>query len=105
MKWTSAAFGVRFPDADGAAGPEPCAGAGAWLLPALDALLHAEASATMLTSATVVDRSTVFIRRSPGHRPVRNVQGPSEKRISGHRGTPGKQLTAAEHRDGCVRAA
>jgi hypothetical protein len=51
MKWTSAAFGVRFPDAEGAAGPARSAGAGVALVPELP-LLHPEAIAMR---TTVVD--------------------------------------------------
>ena len=67
MKWTSAAFGVRLPDAAGDAGPARSAGAGDELLRE-PAALHAEISAATLATATVVDRNTVFMRRAPSNK-------------------------------------
>ena len=84
MKWTSAAFGVRFPDADGAAGPEAVDGAGDVPAPPLDALVQADVSADKLATATIVDRNPLCMRSlSAGH--VCNALGSCEKRIPGPR--------------------
>ena len=94
MKWTSAAFGVRFPDADGAAGPEPVDGAGDDAAPPGDALVHAEASAAMLATATMVDRIPLFMRSlSAAHVATRSARVKNVCR--GQR--LGKQTTAVYH--------
>ena len=76
MKRTSAAFGARFPDADGAAGPDAWAGAGEVPAPPLDALVHAELKAAIADTATVMDRPTVFMRSLPanGHFATRSAR-------------------------------
>ena len=84
MNRTSAAFGVRFPDADGAAGPDAWAGAGDIPRLLLAALVHAELRAAMPATAIVMDRNTVFMRLLPtvGHFATRSARLKNVCRVS-----------------------
>jgi len=94
MKWMSAAFGVRLPDADGAAGPEPADGAGDPAAP-LDALAQAaEVSAAMLATAAIVDRIPLFMRSLSA--PTFATRSAGVKNVFPGDGI-GKRATAVDH--------